>query len=96
MKIRERLLAALGGIDAMRAAEFEAQAEAKAHSYYEGKLNFYTNYTKKIMEENKALRAVIQNISYRDGGRYYNWACEYCSVEDCRRLGWCRHFEPKR
>lgn len=92
IKLRDRLLDMLGGIDAEKAFALEAEAEAKAHEYHRGKIRFYEGYTQQLTGENHRLREVVREICRRTDTQYYDWACEFCKADCDKPRGWCRRF----
>lgn len=88
IKLRDRLLDMLGGIDAEKAFALEA----KAHEYHRGKIRFYEGYTRQLTGENLRLREVVREICRRTDTQYYDWACEFCKADCDKPHGWCRRF----
>ena len=92
IKLRDRLLDMLGGIDAEKAFALEAEAEAKAHAYHKGKIRFYERYTQQLADENHRLREVVREMCRSTDTQYYDWACEFCKADCDKPRGWCRRF----
>lgn len=91
-KIRCWLIKLLGGVDMETALLWEADAETKAHSFNEGKIEFYERYAKSLYDENKRLCEAVRGICKNTASSYYDWCCDYCAAECDKRNGWCRRF----
>lgn len=52
---------------------------------------------RKAVEHNKEINRyhrAVREICRRSDHSYYDWCCDRCAVDDCKRDGWCGKFEP--